>query len=722
MSAQRISPFLISLIAGPALLTMTGAAVAAGPCDQATADIYVAPDGNDAWSGRTPSRQGKDGPVATVAAAQRLLHSVKPIAGKPRIAMLRGGRYELPATLSFGPEDSGSPESPVVYCSYPAETAVLSGGIVLKDWNVQSDGAWSATVPQLADGGGYVAQLMVDGQRRYRARLPKEGVYRIVDAAPSVGTGKSVRDAFQSRPGELNPAWVAGGDAEVLTLNVWSASRYKLLAVDTSDVATVDGHAPLRPPHQLNKNRRYYLENVPGSATDPGEWEFAHFNGRLRYHPMPGETPATTKVVVPRLTRLMEIGNGDETTARVHDLVFTNLTFSDTNWVLPPGGALVNQSAASIDAAILVRNADRVTFDGVRVMHTAGAGLEFGPGTKAGLITNSVFFDLGAGAIKLGTGSGAAPGDPPGPDRVPAEAADGNRVINNLIRSGGRVHPAAGGIWMGRTSGNVVANNTIEDFYYTGISVGWTWNNKNIDSSDNIVIANRLYRIGQGLLSDMGAIYTLGASPGTIVRGNWISDVRGNTYGGTGIGLDEGSSYLTIEDNLVVDTSGPSLSINYGKDNAVRNNIFARSSEHNVTEGPPKGGRPLLLSQNIMLAEAGKSIFDEKWPRSMSWSDRNLYWSASGDQTEIAPGVLLSPWRSNSPKDSSSAVADPLLDGLETGKIHVAPASPALVLGFAPFDVSGAGAHLDTDAIAKLPAAPPFFRDAVLTPGSSASQ
>ena len=62
---------------------------------------------------------------------------------------------------------------------------------------------------------------------------------------------------------------------------------------------------------------------------------------------------------------------------------------------------------------------------------------------------------------------------------------------------------------------------------------------------------NHLYNIGQGVLSDMGAIYTLGVQAGTVIRNNLIHDVNSFTYGGWGIYPDEGSSDMVIENNIV---------------------------------------------------------------------------------------------------------------------------------------------------------------------------
>ena len=83
------------------------------------ADLYVAPDGRDTWSGQRAAvnADGTDGPLATVAAAQRLLRRMReaqPAHDGPWVVALRGGTYELTEPLTFTPEDSGSEASPVI--------------------------------------------------------------------------------------------------------------------------------------------------------------------------------------------------------------------------------------------------------------------------------------------------------------------------------------------------------------------------------------------------------------------------------------------------------------------------------------------------------------------------------------------------------------------------------------------------------------------------------
>ena len=102
--------------------------------------LYVAPNGNDLWSGRldAPSPDRRDGPLASLSAALKTVRSLpaKDLQTADGVSiLLRGGVYELDEPIVLLPEDSGaSAEKPLVIENYENETPVLSGGRRIEKW------------------------------------------------------------------------------------------------------------------------------------------------------------------------------------------------------------------------------------------------------------------------------------------------------------------------------------------------------------------------------------------------------------------------------------------------------------------------------------------------------------------------------------------------------------------------------------------------------------
>ena len=97
------------------------------------AQLYVATEGNDAWSGRLarPNATRSDGPLATLAAARDRLRKIRP---EGATVLVRGGTYRLAEPLRLGPEDSGAPRAPITYAACPGEKVTLAGSRVVTGW------------------------------------------------------------------------------------------------------------------------------------------------------------------------------------------------------------------------------------------------------------------------------------------------------------------------------------------------------------------------------------------------------------------------------------------------------------------------------------------------------------------------------------------------------------------------------------------------------------
>jgi hypothetical protein len=253
------------------------------------------------------------------------------------------------------------------------------------------------------------------------------------------------------------------------------------------------------------------------------------------------------------------------------------------------------------------------------------------------------------------------------------------------------------GILARHTFGNTIAHNHIHHLYYSAISCGWVWGYGESVARDNRIEANHIHDLGQGWLSDMGGIYTLGVQPGTVLRGNHIHDIRAHNYGGWAIYPDEGSSHLVIENNVCYNAASNPFNQHYGRENVVRNNIWAFGGNTQVNLGRHDGHVAFTLERNLLVTR-DQPLFEGGYGADFRpgtiLSDYNLFWSVTGAPPTFRrtrnETVDLAGWRALG-YDRHSVVADPGFRDAANYDFTLAPDSPALALGFTPIDLNGVG-------------------------------
>lgn len=679
--------------------------------------FYVARNGNDSWSGKLaePNAGRRDGPFLTLQRAQKAIRAWKTrgALGKPVTVYVRGGEYDLSKPMVFEPADSGTPQDPITYAAYPGETPVISGGKEITGWERVTDSKllkqaggelWRTRVPGVKEGKWYFRELFVNGQRRDRARTPNQGSFFYVDGKVNVGTPGT----FEFRAGDIKPEWAADGNVEVVALLRWAELRMQIRKVDeSSHTATLSGSPwPFNP----EINARYWVENTMDALDAPGEWYLNRRSGILYYRPVAGEEISNIHVIAPVLTQLVrfEAGGGE---GRVHDIRLSGLTLSYTGWSMSPTGYADIQAAYDVPATVAGKGTRSIEIRKCVFSHLGGYAVSFGGaegpqgarlGSSGNRIIGNDMVDLGAGGVKIGDGifgdsyeyeAGGVKINAHIDPNSPAQASEGNVVSDNHIHEIGRVHPGAVGIWVGQSSDNTIAHNEINNTYYSGISVGWTWGYGPSAARGNKIEFNKIYDIGQGMLSDMGCIYTLGVQPGTVERNNVCHDVTRSVsllyaLGGWGIYLDQGSSDILIEDNIVYRVQDLCLHHHGGKEDIIRNNIFAYGEYGQLQRSISESHLSFTFEHNIVYWNSGELLHAALDDNHFHF-DHNLYFRTDGRPVRFGKWTLAE-WQARG-QDLHSLIADPLFVDPAKGDFSLKPGSPAFKIGFKPIDVSGVG-------------------------------
>ncbi len=383
--------------------------------------------------------------------------------------------------------------------------------------------------------------------------------------------------------------------------------------------------------------------------------------------------------VAPFLAQLIRFEGTERTTDYVQNVILRGLTFAYTDWSLPAKGYVDTQAAYDIPTAVELRRARNCRLEKNTFAHLGQYALQVWKGSHDNQVLSNEMTDLGAGGVKVG-GSFL----PENQD----SATSGTVVSDNYIHNIGIVYPAAVGVWIGQSNGNTVAHNEISDTYYTAISLGWTWGYGPTAAHDNHIEFNNLYNIGRGLLSDMGCIYSLGVQPGSVERNNLCHDVSRFAYGGWGIYTDEGSSQILIENNVVYRTEDGGFHQHYGRENILRNNIFALGEKAQLQRTRQENHLSFTFEHNIVYWTEGK-LLDGKWTDDQFHMDFNLYWQAAGQPIQFGKESLAE-WQKRG-LDVHSLVADPLFTDPEHGDFTLKPGSPAAKIGFQAIDLSQVG-------------------------------
>jgi parallel beta-helix repeat protein len=672
-------------------------------------EFHVSPTGQDTNPGTVQK------PFRTIEAARdavRKLTHTEPVA-----VVLHNGTYGLERPFTLRPEDSGTEQAPVTYRAAEAGKAVVSGGRAIRGWKPGQGKLWQVEIPAVRQGQWYFHALFVDGHRRTRARTPNDGFLQMEgptrDYKHDRKAAQGIPELFNSfkfKPGDMDPRWRNLADINVFLYHSWTNSLHWLDAIDSAARIARLSNGTGWPIAYWEKEQRYYMENVREGLDSPGEWYLDRKTGLLEYWPLPGEDLARVEVVAPMLDQLVRI-EGDWPAGRlVHDVAFVGLSFEHADWAFPTRTEKIDgQSGAILPGALQANGAERIVLDHCEVAHVGTYGIFLETGCKHNRVVHCEVHDLGAGGIRMGEtvrvptpakGTAAkTPALPPLTMEGTGPRDTGHNVVDNcFIHDGGHVFAAGTGVFLGHTGFNQITHNEICDLYYSGVCVGWVWGFAPSVAHHNRIADNHIHHLGWGVLSDMGGVYTLGPSPGTVVAHNLVHHVCSYSYGGWGLYTDEGSSNIVLENNIAYDTKSGGFHQHYGADNTIRNNIFAFSREAQIIRSREDKRCSVIFERNLVYCD-NDQVLTQVWRNGDYRVDYNVYWTTA-KATPLFDHRDFDEWRATSGQDRQSLLADPRFVDPQRRDFRLRPDSPAAKVGFRPISLAGIGLYGDAQWVA----------------------
>jgi parallel beta-helix repeat protein len=636
------------------------------------AEYYIdGTKGNDANPGTI------DEPFATLEGARTAIRSLKADSGLPEggvTVYLRSGIVKRTTTFVLDSKDSGDANKPIVYCAYPGEEVVISGGqSIISPWSQYNNEIYVTNVGNLS-----FNSLFVNGRRAARAREPDpagEGYYYLIKTVDP----ETNLIAFRFAKGDIDPNWNNLREVEVISYRKWRQSRCR---IDKIEGDKVYFQGSLEPGYGYDWNYyddpgRYYVENVFEGLDTPGEWYLNKNTGDLYYWPLPGEDIYNSEFIVPIIERIIEVRQASYIT-------FRNLIFSHTDWQL-------SQEAyqTTYNLTFGIDGAEYCTIEDCVIKHIGGT---YAIGSLWGIANNNIniigneIYDTGGGGITLCSCSEGI------------EDTNSCIISDNIIHDIGKVDKWMTGMYFDRASDFKVSHNLIYNGPYGGI--GFLTRNYQVSSSwkKNIIEYNEIYNIMQEL-NDGGAIHVAGHQPGTLIQYNKIHDIVSTDMHKTkvyfhGIYLHDGAKGFIVKNNVVYHSDN-GLLLYVSPANMITNNIFVDSvtwdlvfSGYAAQVFPDDQNQPgNIFTKNIVYSTGNSTLFFAIEPLSLQSSDYNLFYTTN----PANPDWNLESWKTTYGFDQNSIEADPLFMDYENDDFSLRPESTAFSIGFEQIDLSDVG-------------------------------
>ncbi|WP_340114636.1 right-handed parallel beta-helix repeat-containing protein [Maribellus mangrovi] len=537
--------------------------------------------------------------------------------------IIKAGNYFLQEPLIFGPDDSGTDNSPTVYMAEENATVVINGGVKVSDWQQVDGNLYKATL----DRDTKLRTLFVNGKRKCMAGtdIPVNGLgdwgsFTVEGNEPwAFGAGSAI-DGIKFSSEDIK-AYSNPEDIELVQFNIWTE---KILCARDIEVIGDTTVVKLQQPYgaiattmawagKINYKKSFVIRNALELLDSPGEFYFDRKTKTLFYY-SEGEDMAKAEIIAPTSEGLIHV-KGESNAKRAENIRFEGITFSNDHWPLMkvadsygfagiqslglavkyiPGGNWHPTKYNSTDVprgTVQIENAESIQFIRNRFEGISSAiAINLVNDVKDCLIEGNYFHDMLGNAVSIGHPQHYEIGDGAIYGKGVEGLCENNTVSNNYLRNVSLDFRQVEGITSFFVANTKIEHNDIAGTPYGAIVCGWWWGNSGIPASklakNNSISYNKAGDTHQ-VLDDGGILYLLGEQPGTIVEGNYVFNGPRCIY------PDDGSAYLTITRNVIGNPSYKWMWLHLwtkrchdivARENYVKNNLLMDNGTNNTIE------------------------------------------------------------------------------------------------------------------------------------------
>lgn len=583
----------------PALLVIWVLAVVSSAQDiDYAAYLYVAPNGNDAHSGRTSNLA-----FATIERALREIdgwnHNFGWLPSEIHV-VLAPGDYIIEKPVVIPWLVLVTPNVSLTIEAKTPGTARLLAGCFVRGFEKVTDDATLARLDESGRGNVYAAdlksqgiadygaanggglELFFDGGPMQIARWPNEGFVKIVEEAG--GDRYDIRGTWGDRIGR----WVYDGDRPSRWLEErdgwlygywfwdWSAEHQKIKTIDPAK-HTIEVEKPYHG-YGYRKGQWYYALNLLSEIDTPGEWYLDRESGTLYFWPPAPLEDA--EVFVSLLPNLVTFENARHTTLQ---------------------GVVIEGAR---DTAVRINGGEFNRLAACTIRNCGGDAVAVSGG-NANSVVGCDIYDIGGTGISLTGG-----------DRATYARANHTAENNHIYRYSRWYRMYRPGIYLNGV-GQRVAHNLINDAPHMAVQ---------FNGNDHVIEYNEIHDVCYES-NDAGAIYAGRdwTERGTQIRYNFLHHITGyENRGCVGVYLDDMFCGTNIYGNLFYKVYRAAF-IGGGRDNAIRNNLFVDCPKaihvDNRAQNWAADTVPTTMTERLRAMPIAESPWKERFPQLLTILD-----------------------------------------------------------------------------------------------------